>query len=82
MPVATECCLYARGSRNEDIGLAGFNFLDGADVQIGHFRQLFLSDARFIAETPNIPTEGLQLLFYDSIHYGILWRKEFFDSTA
>ena len=60
-PRTIQHLLQPQHRRQQNVHMAGFNLLDGANIQIDQFGQLFLSYFFSHPLTPNIGSESLQL---------------------
>lgn len=60
-PRALQRPLDSHRSRNEDVRLPGLDFLEGPDIQVGQFSQLFLGDGARHPFAPEIGAENGQL---------------------
>lgn len=67
-PVARQRLLNPGGGRDEDIRLTCFDLLDGADIQVGRFRQIVLCNAAFGPKPPHIRAETNKLPPLPCIH--------------
>ena len=60
-PRTAQCLLQTQHRRQQNVHMAGFNLLDGANIQIDQFGQLFLGDFVAHSLTANVAAESLQL---------------------
>jgi hypothetical protein len=82
IPITVQSLLDSGGGGDKDIGLTGFDLLNGSDIQVCQFRQLFLCNPLSSPKAANIAAEGFELLINALFHYGTVWRNVSFDSTA
>ncbi len=60
-PVTGQRLLNPGGRGDEDVRLASFDLLDGADVQVGQFRHFLLGHVASGTQSADIGTKGLKL---------------------
>ena len=61
VPRATQRIAQPHGGGDEDISLAGLDFLERPNVQVGKFGELFLGDAEGGPLTAQVSPEGFEL---------------------